>query len=498
MAIPSYIGAQINPDTNTFETWLERTNSLITDMGSTVLTVGLSDNVGNTFIQGTFSANTIAVPGDLRGGTVSTPGPLIISSNTSFTANTLTIGSTVTTTTTGDVNFTGGSRTFTITNATTTINSTSLVINSNTSFSNTITFSELVTMDDLTVEGILTVSNLNILGTPTFTSLEVTGSSLFSDITVSGNTISNNILAENLTVSANTSLNLLAVSGNTSLSNTSIVNLSVSNTAAINILSVTGSTTLNTLSANTGSFVNLSVTGTLTGNTVTASTTTTTNLTVSGTGATRISTGAQTLRPVSPVQGMIRFNTTAPARFEGYDGSSWLTISDTLLTVSGNGLIVKDTSGNGITRTITQGNGILVTNGSGVDGNPTIAARFATNSEMFAGTANRVINSGALYSANAPVSVNYANAINLDNGRNFTGTLTANINIPNPTNQKAGQSGMIIIRQDSVGGRTVTWSPNWRFSGGISSLTSAPNSIDVVSYFVESSGTVLCTITRGF
>jgi hypothetical protein len=498
MALPTYVGAQINPDVNTFEAWLERTNEIITDMGSRIVTLTTSDNVGNTFIEGVFSANTITIPGELRGGTIDTPSALTISSNTIFSANTLTIGPSVSSTFNGDVLLTGASRSFTVNNAVTTISSAQLNIPANTSFSNTVNFSALVTTQDLTVNGILTATNLNLLGAPLFNSLEVTGGSSFSDITVSANTSANNITATNVTVSANTTLSRLTVSGNAVLSTANTVNINVSNTANISTLIVTNNTTMNVATISVLSSNNVTANN-FTTNNLTSTNTTTTNLTISGTGATRISTGAQTLRPVSPVAGMIRFNTTAPARFEGYDGTEWLTISDTLLTVSGSGIIVKTGSGEGVARTISEGNGIAVTNGSGIDGNPSIAVRFASNSEMFAGAANRVISSSNIYTANAPVAVaNYASALNLDTGRNFSGTLTANITIPNPTNQRAGQSGMIILKQDGVGGRTATWASNWKFSGGITALTSAPNSIDVVSYYVESSGTVLCTITRGF
>lgn len=58
MAINTYVGSEIDPQTSSFETWLTKTNSIITDMGSVVITTG-NNNIGNTSITGTFSANTI-------------------------------------------------------------------------------------------------------------------------------------------------------------------------------------------------------------------------------------------------------------------------------------------------------------------------------------------------------------------------------------------------------------------------------------------------------
>lgn len=48
------------------------------------------------------------------------------------------------------------------------------------------------------------------------------------------------------------------------------------------------------------------------------------------TGYIQLAVGTTEQRPSSPAAGMIRFNTTT-SRFEGYDGSNWLNITDDLL-----------------------------------------------------------------------------------------------------------------------------------------------------------------------
>lgn len=89
MAITSYLGNSIEVNTNTFENWLARTNQLSQDMGTKVVsaeaTAGGGVTTGNTVLNGIFSANTIAVGTELRGGTLSTPAGITISSNVSIT-----------------------------------------------------------------------------------------------------------------------------------------------------------------------------------------------------------------------------------------------------------------------------------------------------------------------------------------------------------------------------------------------------------------------------
>jgi hypothetical protein len=45
-----------------------------------------------------------------------------------------------------------------------------------------------------------------------------------------------------------------------------------------------------------------------------------------GTGATQLATGTTAQRPTTPVQGMVRFNTTT-GKFEGFDGTNWVDLN---------------------------------------------------------------------------------------------------------------------------------------------------------------------------
>ena len=62
-------------------------------------------------------------------------------------------------------------------------------------------------------------------------------------------------------------------------------------------------------------------------------------------------------------------------------------------------------------------------------------------------------------------------------------TLGGNRTLNAPTNQAAGATYIIIIKQDGTGSRTLTWNSAYKFPGGTDpTLTTAANAIDVVSF----------------
>lgn len=76
-------------------------------------------------------------------------------------------------------------------------------------------------------------------------------------------------------------------------------------------------------------------------------------------------------------------------------------------------------------------------------------------------------------------------------GNNFSVTLGGNRQLANPTNQTAGQSGVITITQDGTGSRTLAYGSNWKFSGGTAPvLTTTANAVDLLVYFVESASRI--------
>jgi hypothetical protein len=117
-----------------------------------------------------------------------------------------------------------------------------------------------------------------------------------------------------------------------------------------------------------------------------------------------------------------------------------------------------------------------------------------------AGTADRPISADVAYAAMAPVVLTDGATItpNFAAGRTFTVTLAGNRTLANPTNQVAGQSGLIVVTQDGTGSRTLDYESAWKFPGGTPSLSTGAADIDVISYFVQASGTILCTLVKDF
>jgi hypothetical protein len=69
----------------------------------------------------------------------------------------------------------------------------------------------------------------------------------------------------------------------------------------------------------------------------------------------------------------------------------------------------------------------------------------------------------------------------------YTLTLGGNRTLGAPTNQTAGQSGVIVITQDGTGSRTLAYNSVWKFPNGtVPTLTTTASAIDVLAYYVES------------
>lgn len=83
-------------------------------------------------------------------------------------------------------------------------------------------------------------------------------------------------------------------------------------------------------------------------------------------------------------------------------------------------------------------------------------------------------------------------------GNNFSVTLGGNRTLANPTNLTAGQSGVIVVTQDGTGSRTLTYGSYYKFAGGTSTaLSTAANSVDYLSYYVESTTRVFISYVKG-
>lgn len=155
--------------------------------------------------------------------------------------------------------------------------------------------------------------------------------------------------------------------------------------------------------------------------------------------------------------------------------------------LSANGLITRTSSTTAAARTITgTTNVITVTDGDGVSGNPTltVGSLVARTDTVQTFTAAQRGGVSALTDG-ATITANFALA------NNFSVTLGGNRTLANPSNQTAGQTGVITITQDGTGSRTLAYGSNWKFPNGTApTLTTTANAVDVLAYYVESASRI--------
>ena len=85
-------------------------------------------------------------------------------------------------------------------------------------------------------------------------------------------------------------------------------------------------------------------------------------------------------------------------------------------------------------------------------------------------------------------------AVDLSLGNNFSVTLAGNRTLGAPTNQTAGQSGVIVVTQDGTGSRTLAYNSVYKFAGGSAvTLSTGASAVDVLAYYVESSTRITVT-----
>ena len=127
-------------------------------------------------------------------------------------------------------------------------------------------------------------------------------------------------------------------------------------------------------------------------------------------------------------------------------------------------------------------------------------ADIATDAQLRSGAVDAVVMADKVYTASAVVTLTDGATVTPDfeAGRNFVLTLGGNRTLANPTNQAAGQSGLIIVKQDGTGSHTLSYGGNWKFAGGAPTLSTAASAIDVIAYYVEASGTIIATFSEAF
>ena len=80
---------------------------------------------------------------------------------------------------------------------------------------------------------------------------------------------------------------------------------------------------------------------------------------------------------------------------------------------------------------------------------------------------------------------------------NATVTLAGNRTLGNPTNTTPGKTGLIEIKQDATGTRTLAYAANWKFAGGtVPVLTTTASARDLLFYQVISATVIYASLVR--
>lgn len=119
----------------------------------------------------------------------------------------------------------------------------------------------------------------------------------------------------------------------------------------------------------------------------------------------------------------------------------------------------------------------------------------ATIAALREGTAAFYASIRRIYAAGAPVALVDGATVAWDmaSGINFSLTLgAAGRALANPSSEVVGKSGVLLIKQDATGGRSITgWGNQLIWIGGEPDWPTAPNAITLISYFVSAENEVL-------
>lgn len=201
----------IDVDSDTFGGWITKTNDLLSDMSSIIITTdqgsGTGTTTGNAHIQGILSSNTLIATGSLRGGNTTTSADLTISSNTIFTGPAIT--STANVSISGNLTLGLSNRTLTVA-GTTNLNGAVTISNTAQAFTLSSANASITTSGNLTINSASVVINnpVTIDSNSAFTANGASITSLNATQLTSGNVpdarINSTIARSNITITTPT------------------------------------------------------------------------------------------------------------------------------------------------------------------------------------------------------------------------------------------------------------------------------------------------------
>jgi hypothetical protein len=146
-----------------------------------------------------------------------------------------------------------------------------------------------------------------------------------------------------------------------------------------------------------------------------------------------------------------------------------------------------------------KGAGTINATGFYLNGTALPTAAYATAAQYRANTSSLTLQTDAVWSAAAEVTLTDAATITVDMSTfiNAVVTLGGNRTLGNPTNEKVGQSGVIRIVQDATGSRTLSYGTDWEFAGGTApTLSTAANTQDLLFYHVIATDRIYASLVK--
>lgn len=135
---------------------------------------------------------------------------------------------------------------------------------------------------------------------------------------------------------------------------------------------------------------------------------------------------------------------------------------------------------------------------NGATGSGSITAVGPISGQTLQSTAANSWNTAQRGTVTALTSSSGAIAINLATSNNFSHALTENTTLAAPSNATAGQSGCIVFTQHASSPKTLAFNSFWKFAGGtVPTLTATNSAVDVLTYYVCSSGFAVCQLIKG-
>ena len=172
-----------------------------------------------------------------------------------------------------------------------------------------------------------------------------------------------------------------------------------------------------------------------------------------------------------------------------YDGTSFQMLSQTATAGMTSFTLTGDSGSN---QTIADSNTMDVAGGTGIDTVVGATDTVTVNIDSTVATRNTNNTWTAAQQGRLFTDATTTGATTLDfTYQNFYLTATGNITLSNPSTEVASQTGIIFLKQDGTGSRTLSIGTDFETAGGAGlTISTAANSLDIIPYAISESGRI--------